>query len=754
MGKLDNSILSADAANELVSEIIRHLPSAQPIDTKQVLAEHPQLREYDSAVLGLAYEQFCRQAEAGEQIDPDEFAAEFPSQQQSLLRMLQVHKQLNVDDALLSTQPQKWPEAGEHFLGLDLIEPLGQGAFSRVFLASEPNIGDRFVVAKICTAGASEAHTLGRLQHSNIVRVINVRRDELSGLSVVYMPYLGRATLLDVAQQAFAKERPKCGKRIFEIIDKRNCMDARIESIGEDPSSRRRMERASFINVVIEIALQLAEALEYTHRRGLCHCDVKPSNVLLTASGRAMLFDFNLAAEKQILADDIRGTIPYMAPEQLECIVNPANSIARHVSSAGDIFAFGATIYQLLTGNLPFGAVAKGMDNRELAQSLLQKQEAGPLALDKVNPDVNGSLSKLILRCLTIDPSQRPTIAGELVTDLRRELVAQRKIERWINSRRRFVIGCAAASTLAAGTAGAAWMSQEPIDERETRLGHVAYRAERFDEAADHFTRALVQIPNDVNLLFWRGRANLKSGEYQQAIADLHCANEQLPHGDCRLTACMAYCLSQQAEELKFDPNDGGGVARYKLYRDASARNILALKQGFTDSVIYHNTAVCMYQCGFRRPAISYLKQAIQHKEVAHATYVLLAALDRRESKERNVPPKLEYIEMALREPIDQRLKYEAASTFVETLRYQTKAEPNTEQLIERTIAFCHELSNSQVAEFGERLPPLKSMPEYKALVNRDHEPESTPSTTDWIYVLDPLGGMDEPIYIERVQVE
>jgi len=753
MGNLINSIGSADAANDLVSELIRHFPSSHLIDAKQVLAENPELRDYDSAVLGLAYEQFCRQVEAGEDVDPLEFAAEFPSQQQSLLRMLQVHKQLNVDDALLDAKPLKWPEAGEHFLGLDLIEPLGQGAFSRVFLASEPEIGDRFVVAKICRTGALEAHALGRLQHSNIVRVINVRRDELSGLSVVYMPYLGRATLMEVVQQAFSKQRPNCGKRLFEVVDKLNRMDARIETIGEDPKSRRRFERAPFIDFAIEIAAQLAEALEYTHSRGLCHCDVKPSNVLLTSGGRAMLFDFNLAAENQIQSDEIRGTIPYMSPEQLECIVKPEAPISRQVTPACDIFALGVTVYQLLSGRLPFGAVAKDAENRELARILLQKQMSGPLPLSKVNPDVNDSLSDLVTRCLASEAIGRPATAGEVAKELRRELAARRKVERWIKSRRRFVFGCAAASTAAVGAAGVVWLAWEPFEMRETRLGHIAYRAGEYEHAVGHYSQILTKTPNDVNLLFWRGRANLKSENYKQAIADFHKANEHLPVCDGRLTACIAYCRCRQAADLRFNPNDVGGVDWEKLYRSALATNLLAIQQGYNSGAAYHNCAVCLCEVGKRRQAIEYLKQAILRDDVTRATYVLLAVLDYSDALTQNVAPNVEYIEM-VQGPFDPALNYQAARIFAEILAHQTDQETNTVHLINRTIAICRGLPSFEVNELGERSELLRTNPEFIKLANKDDKPTRVKhSRIDWFDALDPLGGIEEPLCIVPLQV-
>src|SRR4029077_1131490 len=85
-----------------------------------------------------------------------------------------------------------------------LLEEIGRGAFSRVYLAREQSLGDRLVVVKATPLGPREAHTLGMLQHPQIVPVHSVQRDEQLGLTALCMPFLSRVSLFDVMDALFA----------------------------------------------------------------------------------------------------------------------------------------------------------------------------------------------------------------------------------------------------------------------------------------------------------------------------------------------------------------------------------------------------------------------------------------------------------------------------------------------------------------------------------------------------------------------
>src|SRR6516225_2228670 len=121
------------------------------------------------SLLEQAYQEFCRRRRQGEDLDPDVFCAQFPSMKSALSQVLQAQLFLEEHSELFpDTQEIRWPEPGEQYLDFQLKLELGKGAFARVFLATEPKLGNRLVAVKIAPSGAAEADVLGRIQHRNI----------------------------------------------------------------------------------------------------------------------------------------------------------------------------------------------------------------------------------------------------------------------------------------------------------------------------------------------------------------------------------------------------------------------------------------------------------------------------------------------------------------------------------------------------------------------------------------------------------
>lgn len=147
--------------------------------------------------------------------------------------------------------------------------------------------------------------------------------------------------------------------------------------------------------------VQAAQALDALHRVGKLHLDVKPSNMLVEANGRVVLLDFGMAADwrnNQRNSTGPLGTIPYMAPEQVS---------GEELSPATDLYALGATIYQCLTGRVPF----EGDDHDVMEAKLLREPEPPSLHAADVPPE----LETLCLRLLSTEASERPN-TDELLT--------------------------------------------------------------------------------------------------------------------------------------------------------------------------------------------------------------------------------------------------------------------------------------------------------------------------------------------------
>jgi eukaryotic-like serine/threonine-protein kinase len=155
---------------------------------------------------------------------------------------------------------------------------------------------------------------------------------------------------------------------------------------------------------LLDIAHQLAGALQAAHDRGIVHRDLKPDNVMLSEQGRVKVLDFGLAkqADAESQAEDgptalgtlpgvVMGTPAYMSPEQV---------MGHPLDGRSDIFSLGILLHELATGRRPFAA-----DNRALLASAILRD--APPAVTDLDPRLPAGLSQLVLRCLEKDPAQR-----------------------------------------------------------------------------------------------------------------------------------------------------------------------------------------------------------------------------------------------------------------------------------------------------------------------------------------------------------
>src|SRR5262245_55493833 len=114
-----------------------------------------------SALLDEAYNEYCLIEERGGAVRCDDFLARYPTIRSSLGRLLELHSEM--------LKATAWPQIGDYFHGFQLERCLGHGACSRVFLAAQPALGNRKVAVKVTRQGESEAFTLGRVKHPNVI---------------------------------------------------------------------------------------------------------------------------------------------------------------------------------------------------------------------------------------------------------------------------------------------------------------------------------------------------------------------------------------------------------------------------------------------------------------------------------------------------------------------------------------------------------------------------------------------------------
>src|SRR4051794_39759073 len=172
--------------------------------------------------------------------------------------------------------------------------------------------------------------------------------------------------------------------------------------------------------------MTLARALAYAHQRGILHRDVKPANVLLSPRGGPQLLDFNLAhdphAADQAEAALRGGTLPYMAPEQLEAFIDPDRW--ESVGPAADTYSLGLVMHELLTGQA-LDVPDQTLPLPRAIRSLLDRRAVRKFAPRRLNPAVPHALEAILARCLEYEREARYPSAQALADDLQRFLKHQ-----------------------------------------------------------------------------------------------------------------------------------------------------------------------------------------------------------------------------------------------------------------------------------------------------------------------------------------
>lgn len=279
-----------------------------------------------------------------------------------------------------------------------ILRELGRGIVGAVYLAHDPVI-DRKVAIKTFNPGLhpierkqhaeefiNEARAAGRLSHSGIVTIFDASTE--NGTAWITMEYLEGETLGKLLEQ----------KKQFKFED------------------------------IASIIWRVADALDHAHQNGVIHRDIKPGNIFVDDKLRPVLVDFGIARSPDRISsawwttdqtytlsgNNLLGTPHYMSPEQ---------ALGQHIDARTDIYSIGVLMYEMLCGQKPYPT-----DNWvELVEMLRSK---APQAPHRVNSSVPVELSRIAMKAMAKRPSSRYQRAEELVQDLRRYLIRQRRKRR------------------------------------------------------------------------------------------------------------------------------------------------------------------------------------------------------------------------------------------------------------------------------------------------------------------------------------
>ena len=578
--------------HSLVSKVIWDWPEGEPVRVDVALERFPQLLDSPRAIVELAIEEFNERRDAGEQLSATDFAERFPEVRSQLLDSLVFEKALKEmtgwfqsvlapkDDSI------QWPEVGDQVAGFQLVEPLGSGGFSRVFVARELGYENRKVAVKVCRQDTHEARTLATLTHSGIGAVHYVRPIPETGLTAICMPLTSRSTLNDVLRCAAGNKsgRPTSAEIVWNEVRSRNSID----------SAKPAWADSTFAAWAQNLMSHLAEALAASHAQNIVHCDLKPTNVLVTREGKPTLVDFNVAFRRNAVASpaNIGGTLPYMAPEQIRAFAGEGFS---SIGPPTDIYGLAATIYELLTGRLPFGAAPPADDG---LQGLLERRRIRPASIRATNPQVSLEFETLILECLNYEEAARPQNAETLIARL--ATIGQSPAETTPATRRATALRITAAAGLLLAvtflpikgkqeatsdapnvTSNAAIKARQLTREEEiTQLltvGYDALEARKFEQAETIFADAMDRDPSHEGAVIAWIRANFYLGNVEAVErAGVRIFNDGSPEKAALRGLCHAGVENHVSAIPNFQTALDGGMATkevltdlgYSLYRN------------------------------------------------------------------------------------------------------------------------------------------------------------------------------------------
>ncbi|GAB6149807.1 Stk1 family PASTA domain-containing Ser/Thr kinase [Clostridium novyi] len=256
----------------------------------------------------------------------------------------------------------------------ELLQKIGEGGMAEVYKA-KCHLLNRFVAVKVLKSQYSddiefvnkfkqEASSAASLSHNNIVGIYDIGSE--NNINYIVMEYID-------------------GKTLKQIINENG-------SLG--------------FNASIDIAIQIAKALECAHNNNIIHRDVKPHNILVTRDGNIKVTDFGIAKATSSVtitnSDKIIGSAHYISPEQAK---------GRFVDCKTDIYSLGIILYEMVTGKVPYD----GESPVSVALKHVQEELIPPI---KVNPNIPESLNKLILKAVEKEPYKRYQSAHDMIIDL------------------------------------------------------------------------------------------------------------------------------------------------------------------------------------------------------------------------------------------------------------------------------------------------------------------------------------------------
>jgi len=411
---------------------LRWTEHALPKRIGEYIDELPELAE-GGVPADLIYEEFHIRKNCGFNVDPQEYLDQFPTQADELACLLGLEEPYHSTGLFQGASKRRLEniEPGQTIGDFELMASLGEGAFAKVFLARQTSM-QRLVALKISADSGTEPQTLAQFDHDYIVRVFDQRLVADKRMRLLYMQYVPGGTLQSVLR-TLRQTDPSDPEGNVLLRAVRQSLEDRGEFQPTESSLVSRLESYTWPETVCWLGACLARALDYAHRRGVLHRDVKPANVLLTAEGVPKLADFNISFSSKLTgatpAAYFGGSLAYMSPEQLEACNPNSPREPDSLDGRSDLYSLGVVLWELLTRTRPiFDEPVEGGWSKTL-EAMIKRRKNGidAEAFKRLPEGSPPGLKRVFAICLSADPDDRWRSGEEMAKQL--ELCRNRRVQ-------------------------------------------------------------------------------------------------------------------------------------------------------------------------------------------------------------------------------------------------------------------------------------------------------------------------------------
>jgi serine/threonine protein kinase len=255
------------------------------------------------------------------------------------------------------------PPVPKALFGYDVIDVIGGGAGSTIYVVSDPGSGQIYAMKHV------------KIQTEKDVRFVEQVENEFEVSRTFSHPALRKSVALKLNKTLFRK--PTEAALVMELFDGIPLNVDQQQDVGK----------------LLDLFIQVAKGLNALHLQEYVHCDLKPNNILVDSNGTAKIIDFGQTCKIGTVKQRVQGTPDFIAPEQVKC---------KSVGIETDVFNFGATLYWALCGRpLPTLLTTKKKDRTQLTDGNIPTPQS-------LNPNVVSALSGLVMECVQSNAGNRP----------------------------------------------------------------------------------------------------------------------------------------------------------------------------------------------------------------------------------------------------------------------------------------------------------------------------------------------------------